>query len=142
MSNKPARPTELPEPFLLLKNTKPGHPVSNEDLSEQIGAVSAHLCVVHREASLARAEATDAKDAATGAHDAIEELRSLVLGDHAPRISKVEEKAEEAVVKTRRFSMSPKVKKGVSKVTCAGALIAIVPVIQQLWPLIEKALHK
>lgn len=137
MSNKPARPSEVAEPFLLLKNTKPGHPVSNEDLSEQIGAVSAHLCVVHREASLARAEASDAKDAAQSANEGVSELRALVIGDHAPRISKVEEKADEAVTKTRRFSMSPKVKKGVSKVTCAGALIAIVPVIQQLWPLIE-----
>lgn len=137
MSNKPARPSEVAEPFLLLKNTKPGHPVSNEDLSEQIGAVSAHLCVVHREAALARAEASDAKDAARSAGEGVAELRALVLGDHAPRISKVEEKADEAVTKTRRFSMSPKMKKGVSKVTCAGALIAIVPVIQQLWPLIE-----
>jgi hypothetical protein len=142
MSNKPARPTELPEPFLLLKSTKPGHPVSNEDLSEQIGAVSAHLCVVHREAALARAEATDAKDAANGAHDAIEELRSLVLGDHAPRISKVEEKAEEVAHSTRRLSISPKVKRGAAQVGIAGALVSLVPVIQQLWPLIEKALAK
>lgn len=148
MSNKPARTTET-EPFLLLKNTKPGHPVSNEDLSEQIGAVSAHLCVVHREAALARSEATDAKyaangakTAADGAHDAITELRSLVLGDHAPRISRVEEKTEEVAHSTRRLSIPPGVKRGAVKGAGYAGLVSLVPIIQQLWPLIEKALSK
>lgn len=139
MSNKPARPADQ-EPFLLLKNTKPGHPVTNEDLSQQIGAVSVHLGVVHREAALARVEASDAKDAAIEARDSVVELRKLVLGDHAPRISKVEEKTEEAGQSGRRLrlSISPGVKRGAGY----AGLVSLVPVIQQLWPLIEKALSK
>jgi hypothetical protein len=132
MSNKPSRPNEA-EPFMLLKNAKPGHPVSNEDLSEQIGAVSTHLCVVHREAALARAEATDAKKAANSAYDAVDELRSLVIGDHAPRISQVEKK-------TSRFSIPPNIKRGAAKAGIGAALVSLVPVIQQLVPLIEKAI--
>lgn len=127
MSNKPARAVEA-EPFLLLTNQNPSIPVTNEALSQQIGAVSAHLCVVHREVSLAREEATAANAGVT-------ELRTLVIGDHAPRISQVEKK-------TSRFSIPPGVKRGAAKAGIAGALVSLVPLIQQLVPLIQKALGK
>jgi hypothetical protein len=135
MSNKPSRPNEA-EPFMLLKrNANPAHPVSNEDLSEQIASVSIHLGVVHKEAALARAEATDAKKAANAAYDAVDELRSLVIGDHAPRISQVEKK-------TSRFSIPPSVRRGAAKAGIGAALVSLVPVIQQLVPLIQKAIGK
>lgn len=133
MSNRPGKPAEA-EPFLLLSNKKTSA-VTNEDLSQQIGALSSHLVVVHEEVALARADSAHAREAATSANDAINELRSLVLGDHAPRISKVEERAS-------RLSIPPGVKRGAVKGVGYAGLVSLVPIIQQLWPLIEKALAK
>lgn len=65
------------EPFLLL-NDDPDEPVTNEQISRQVGALSQHLAVVHREVALTREEVAD--------------LRGLVTTDHAPRITEVEKR--------------------------------------------------
>lgn len=159
MTNKPARNEE---PFLLLANRNPEIAVTNEQLSEQIGAVSAHLCVVHREASLARVEASDAKNAAgharaaaedasqaaDEARDSVVELRKLVIGDHAPRLTQVEEKAAEVeetletVATSRGISISPRVRRGAVKAGCMVGVASIWPIAEALLPVILKALQK
>lgn len=78
---------ERDEPFLLLTRTAPlDAPVTNEQLSEQIGMLSSHLAVVHREVNLVRTEVIDTRTQ-------LSELRSFVLSDHGPRITEVEKRA-------------------------------------------------
>lgn len=106
------RPTE---PFLLLTRTaKAGEPVTNEQLSEQIGAVSSHVQVVHREVSLVREEVAD--------------LRKIVATDN-DRIASVEKRVP--------ITIPPGIKKG----ALYTGLVAAWPVIEALLPLVREALE-
>lgn len=102
--------TERPaEPFLLLTRTaKPGEPVTNEQLSEQIGALSSHVQVVHREVSLTRQEVGD--------------LRTLVTTDHAQRITAVERRVP--------ITIPPGLRKG----AFYTALVTAWPLVEALIP--------
>lgn len=86
-----------------------------QDLSEQIGAVSSHLTVVHKECALTRTE--------------IGELRTYVMGDQVQgRISAVEK---------RLPPLPPWVKKG----GAVGAIAAAYPLLEWLIPLAQKWLE-
>lgn len=103
------------------------------DLSEQIGAVSSHLQVVHKEAALARVAASAAAAAAESARGEIAEVRRLVVGDHAPRLTEVAKRVED-VEKRVPLTIPPMAKKG-------GALVgaaAIYPLLEWLIPLAQK----
>jgi len=133
------------EPFLLLRTRDQEKAVTNEMLSEQLGALSVHLGVVHKEVALARGEAKDARaeaqaarEAAEHASGAVSELRSLVLGDHAPRISKVQSKLEEVSERTRKLSVSPAVKKWTVRGGALGGAAMLWPIIEALLPLVKQ----
>jgi hypothetical protein len=97
------------------------------DLSEQIGAQSSHIQVVHREASLGRAAAVNAGLEAKACRGDVAELRALVLGDHAPRITQVE-------ARTSRITIPPGAKAGGIGVGAGGIVVALV----ELWPLVQR----
>lgn len=126
------RPPRLVEPFPPADDFEE-IPISLEseyvptmrDLSEQIGSVSSHLQVVHEEAALARASADNAAVSARAAHAAIAEVRTLVIGDHAPRISEVERRA-------------PGIPSGVKKGAAYGIVAAAWPLLEWLIPLAQK----
>lgn len=97
-------------------------------LSEQIGAVSSHLQVVHREASLGRAAAVDASIEAKACRGDVAELRALVLGDHAPRLTQVE-------AKTSKLTLP----KGAKAIGVGGGVGGIVVFAAEvLWPLVQR----
>lgn len=103
------------------------------DLSEQIGAVSSHLTVVHKEAALARSAAVAASASAEAARGEIAEVRRLVVGDHAPRLTEVARRVDD-VEKRVPITIPPMAKKG-------GALVgaaAIYPLLEWLIPLATK----
>jgi len=81
------------------------------DLSEQIGAVSSHLTVVHKECALTRAE--------------LGQLRTYVMTDHAPRITEVERRA-------------PVIPHGVKKGGAVVGIAAVYPLLEWLIPIIQK----
>jgi hypothetical protein len=101
-----------------------------QDLRDQIGAVSSHLQVVHREASLGRAAAVNAGLEAKACRGDVAELRALVLGDHAPRITQVE-------ARTSRITIPPSAKAGGIGVGAGGIVVAIV----ELWPIVQRWLE-
>lgn len=111
------------------------------DLSKQLGALDSHLGVVHKESALARVAAMDAANAAQLARTAadaaaaradmareeIAEVRKLVLGDHAQRITQVE-------ARTSRITIPPGAKAGGIGVGAGGIVVALV----ELWPLVQR----
>ena len=83
MTASPPRPrepfpvaTDYAEPIPLIRTANPDVPVTNEHLSQQMGALDARIGAMHRDVALTRTE--------------LGELRGLVVGDHAPRITAVE----------------------------------------------------
>lgn len=109
------RPVTYEQPFMLLSKTQDvTRPVTLADVSEQVGALSSHLGAVHREVALTRAE--------------VSELRTLVTTDHAPRITKVEEKAG---------GIPPGVKVAGKYVGVAS----LIPVIEWAYPLVKQYLE-
>jgi hypothetical protein len=129
------------EPFPLVQRK----PATLESLADQIGQLSAHLGVVHKEAALARVAATDAADradaaavSAEAARGDVAELRRLVLGDHAPRITQVEAKASQVEAKTSRITIPPSAKVGIGGASVGGVVVLIAEV---LWPLAQKWLE-
>ncbi len=134
MSNRPAS-----EPFKLIVDTE-REPSSQ---SEKVDAIYAYLPVIHRDVALTREEAIHAREAAIDARDSadkanagVEELRTLVIGDHAPRISGVEKKTAEVAEKTSSIHIPTWAKTGGKY----GALVAIIPVLEALWPVVKQAL--
>lgn len=142
MTAIPPRPKRR-EPFLLSADYEPEVTVEEpipltsadvptmRDLSEQIGAVGSHLQVVHEEAALARVAANDAAAEARAARGEIAEVRRLVVGDHAPRITQVE-------AKTSRITLPPSAKAGGIGVGAGGAVVLAAEV---LWPLVQRWLE-
>lgn len=102
-----------------------------QDLSERIEAQSSHLQVVHREASLGRAAAVDASLEAKACRGDVAELRALVLGDHAPRLTQVE-------AKTSKLTLP----KGAKAIGVGGGVGGIVVFAAEvLWPLLQRWLE-
>lgn len=97
-----------PEPFLLTRTARQGEPVTNDQLSEQLGALSSHIQVVHREVSLTRQEVAD--------------LRTLVTTDHAQRITEVERRVP--------ITIPPGLRKG----ALYTALVTAWPLVEALIP--------
>lgn len=134
MSNRP-----VSEPFKLVANAER----EPQTQHEKVDAIYAYLPVIHRDVAMTREEAIhareaaiDARDSASRANAGVEELRTLVVGDHAPRITSVEAKAADAVAKTSAINIPGWAMKGGKY----GALVAIIPVLEALWPLVKTAL--
>jgi hypothetical protein len=103
------------EPFVhLTKTLDVTRPVTLSDVSEQVSALAAHVGSVHREVALTRSE--------------LGELRTLVTTDHAPRISRVEQKAS---------SIPP----GVKTAGKYGAVASLIPIIEWAYPLVKQYLE-
>lgn len=104
-----------------------------QGLSEQIGAVSSHLQVVHGEVALTRATAENAAASAQAAHAGVVELRKLVVGDHAPRLTEAEQAVRE-VEKRVPITIPPFARKGAA----LGGAAAIYPLLEWLVPVAQK----
>lgn len=99
------------------------------ELSEQIGAIGAHLQVVHEEASLAR-------HAAEHAGNAVDELRRVVDGDHAPRITRVEARASD--VEQQVSTVSPQLRACALRIGAYGGAASLYPLLDWLIPLVQR----
>lgn len=143
MSNRPATASE---PFRLVAEVERDEPTQEQ----KIDSMYAYLPAIHRDVALAREEAIYAREAAisaremaTKANDGVVELRTLVIGDHAPRVTSVEvkaneavAKANEAVAKTSAINLPTWAVKGGKY----GALVSLIPILEALWPLVKQAL--
>jgi hypothetical protein len=124
---EPPVEVEDEDPFPLTSE----HVPTMRDLSQQIGAVSQGQVALLKQVQLSRKETALGRKEVADARGEIAELRTLVVGDHAPRITAVEQGE-------RQSRIPPGLRKGAAKGAIGVGLVSIWPIVEALWPLVQK----
>jgi hypothetical protein len=120
------------EPFLLRSD----HIPTMRDLSEQIAAVGMGQTALLKQVQLSRKETAFARQEVAGARGEIAELRTLVVADHAPRITAVEQSERQS-----RIAIPPGLRRGAAKGAVGIGLASIYPIAEAVWPLVKKLIE-